>query len=100
MHRDRRRVVVDVEQLVMDAILGNSQAGQYFLGVVDHPERTTQPEAVDLVARNERGEDLAQPAGVETAREQLDLARFARQKMNNVQACTVPVLPETGRAHV
>ena len=89
---ERRRRLVDVEELEVHLLPGHPEPLEGVPGVRDHPERPAQPDVVDRRERHQGGQQPAQAIALEPTGEQLDVAGFAREDVDEVEATAVPVL--------
>ena len=86
------RLVLDVEQLAMDAAARDAELAQHPDRVFDHAERAAQPPVVRCGHVDGDRQQRAQLAGVEPAVEQLHFLRFAAEHVDQADPLRVGVL--------
>ena len=88
----RRRGVLDVEQLAMNAVGRHVELVEDLLGVDDHPVGPAQPPVIDVADRDVRRQQRAQLGGVEAAAQQLGFTRLAREHVDDLDSRRMTIL--------
>ena len=80
-----RRRLVDVEQLDVHLLARYAELGEYVPRAGDHRQRPAQPHVVDVVGWRQGPQEDAQPAGVEPAGQQIDVAGLAAEHVHELE---------------